>query len=112
MTNRVLSNTGIVEMPFRLIIYGPCVNPVIYISNHAYQVNCSVESGEHLIIDSSEKTIQLVSNHGIISNKFAQRNKESYIFQKIPAGSNNITWDGSFGFDITLFEERSEPRWT
>jgi alginate O-acetyltransferase complex protein AlgI len=34
------------------------------------------------------------------------------VFEKIPSGNNIVVWDGNWGFDITLFEERSEPKWT
>ena len=45
-------------------------------------------------------------------SKFSDRNRDDYIFEKIPSGSNDVSWDGAFGFDVTLLEERSEPKWT
>lgn len=107
-----LNNTGFVASNFRLIIYGACSNPTINIAGHAYQVNCSVGSGEYLTIDSSTKKIYLTSKTGVVTNKFNDRNRDSYIFEKIPAGTNAVSWSGGFNFDVILLEERSEPKWT
>lgn len=107
-----VNNGGFVGSNFRLTIYGPCSNPAVYINGHKYQVNCDVAESEYLTIDSVTKKIYLTKNDGTIENKFGVRNKESYVFEKIPAGSNAVTWEGDFGFDVTTIEERSEPKWT
>ena len=110
MGNAKLNNTGFVPTHFRMIIYGACVSPVVYISGHAYQVNCEVASGEYLTIDSIKKTITLTALDGTITNVFNLRNRDSYIFEKIPPGQNSVIWVGDFGVDVTLLEERSEPK--
>ena len=110
--NHTLSNSGIASNNFKLIIYGPCNNPQIYIADHLYQVAAEIAQNEHLIIDSIEKTVTLFKNNAQTVNYFHLRNRESYIFEKIPPGDNAVTWSGDFGFDITLYEERSEPQWT
>lgn len=110
--NSEINNTGFVASNFRLNINGPCTNPVVHIAGHAYQVNCNVDAGEHLTIDSAEKTIVLTARDGTKSNVFNSRNKESYIFEKIPAGRNAVLWSGEFAFELVLLEERSEPKWT
>ena len=71
-----------------------------------------MEEGEYLTIDSTTKKIFLTKNDGTIINQFNNRNRDSYIFEKIPAGSNVVTWNGDFAFDVILLEERSEPKWT
>lgn len=111
MKGKSLNNTGFTGVNFRLIIYGAAVNPVIYIGGHCYQVDCQVEENEYLTIDSIAKTILLTKQDESVENHFHQRNRESYIFEKIPAGDNAVTWNKTFGFDIVLFEERSEPKW-
>ena len=35
-----------------------------------------------------------------------------YIFQPLPPGRHEIEWDGSFGLDLTWFEEEGEPPWS
>lgn len=107
-----LINDDFVATNFRLIIYGSCSNPRIFIGGHEYTINADVSSGEHLIIDSAEKTIVLVKSNGEKVNCFNKRSRDSYVFEKIPVGSSSVSWEGEFGFDITLLEERSEPKWT
>ena len=106
-----VNNTGFVAANFRLIIYGPCSSPAVYIDNHLYQVNCAVLDGEYLTVDSVTKKIMRTQNDGTSVNEFKNRNKESYIFEKIPAGVVPVSWEGDFGFDVVLLEERSEPKW-
>lgn len=110
-TQRVV-NTGFVASNFRLVIDGPCVNPLVTIGGNAYQVNVTVAAGQYLLIDSVEKTAALQSNDGTRTNVFNARNRDSYIFEKIPVGENVVAWSGDFNFEITLLEERSEPKWT
>ena len=88
------------------------MNPKIHIAGHTYEVNCEIGADEYLTIDSLDKTIVLKKNDGTTVNCFNLRNRDSYIFQTIPQGKNVVLWDNSFGFDVILFEERSEPKWT
>ncbi len=112
MTTRTVMNTGFVASNFRLVINGPCVNPSVYVAGHLYQVYCEVGEGEYLTIDSVEKTITLTTASGEKKNLFNNRNKNSYIFEKIPAGRQVVSWSGSFIFEVVILDERSEPKWT
>ena len=112
MRNKTLNNTGFVGTNFKLIIFGAAVNPAVHIAGHTYKVNCEVQAGEHLTIDSLSKTVILTRVDGTEVNEFNHRNRASYIFKEIPSGNNAVTWDGDFGFDVVLLEERSEPKWT
>lgn len=111
VTIKEVNNTGFVASNFRMIIYGACSNPAVMINGHTYQVNCDIPSGEYLTIDSASKKIFLTAIDGTTTNVFALRDRESYIFEKIAPGKNVVSWSGDFGFDITLLEERSEPKW-
>jgi hypothetical protein len=110
--NQKLNNTGFVPENFRMNIYGPCINPQITIGGHVYEVAKEFEANEYLTIDSIAKTITLTHTDGAVENCFNLRNKESYIFEKIPVGVNTVSGNAEFKFDITLFEERGEPKWT
>jgi len=112
ISSQNLNNTGFVGTNFRMIIYGACVNPSVYIAGHQYNVNCTVGAGEYLTIDSVNKTITLTGVDGTVTNMFNLRNRDSYIFEKIQPGSNTVTWEGDYGVDLILLEERSEPKWT
>lgn len=110
--NTDINNTGFVGTNFKMVIYGPAVNPMITIGGHVYQVNCTVPDNAYLTIDSTSKKIFLTENDGTVTNKFNDRNRDSYVFEKISAGRNPVAWSGDFAFDIILMEERSEPIWT
>lgn len=97
---------------FRLKIYGEATNPAIVIAGHLYEVNAVVGRGETLTIDSETKTITLTTANGVKVNMFDARNRDSYIFEPIPPGRSVASRQGTFGFDLTLIEKRSEPRWT
>ena len=96
---------------FRILIYGQTTDPVINIGGHRYAVNGSISAAETLLIDSLTKTITLTTAMGTKVNWFANRDRNSYIFQPIPAGMNIVSWIGTFGFDLTVIEKRSEPKW-
>lgn len=108
----VADNKGFSEADFELTIAGPCSYPDITIAGHHYQVDSELETGELLKINSLTRKIYKIRVNGEQVNQFHLRNRENYIFQKISEGSNVVTWDGSFSFWLTLYEGRSEPRWT
>lgn len=112
LLNKSLNNPGFMESHFRLTIYGACKNPTVTIAGHDHTVNVSMEANEYLTIDSMAKTIILTHTDGRKENCFNMRSRDSYVFQKIPSGVSTVLYNGEFKFDITLFEERSEPKWT
>lgn len=97
---------------FRITVYGAITDPAVVISGHTYKVNGTVESGETLVIDSLNKTITLNKADGQKVNWFDNRDRAEYIFEPIPKGENIVGWSGMFGFNLTVIEKRSEPRWT
>lgn len=97
---------------FKLKIYGEATKPSISIGGHTYAINGTIGNGETLLIDSLNKTITLTTATGNKVNWYDKRGRESYIFEPIPAGQNIVTWTGTFGFDLTVIEKRSEPKWT
>lgn len=107
-----INNSNFVASNFRLLIYGACTSPAIIIGNHTYKVNCTVNAGEYLTIDSTTKQIFITGIDGTITNVFNLRDRDSYIFEKIPVGASTVAWGGGYGFDLILLEERSEPKWT
>lgn len=96
---------------FKLRIYGAAVNPAVTIGGHVYSINGTIGAGETLLIDSLTKTITLTKSDGSKVNWFDYRSRESYIFEEIPSGQHTVIWNESFGFDLTIIEKRSEPRW-
>ena len=98
---------------FLITVYGPCTNPRITIGGNIYEVKTKLDTGEYLLIDSRAGTIYRVRVNGIKVNEFDSRNtEEGSVCKKIQPGYNLISWDGTFGFDLLLYVERSEPEWT
>lgn len=109
---KLLKNDGYFDTDFKMVIYGGCSNPQVIIAGHIYEVTCQIDTGEYLTIDSATKKIYKTKINGEIVNLFNSRNRDYYIFKKISPGHNSVSWSGMFGFDITLYTERSEPSWT
>lgn len=110
-------NSNYTASGFKMIIYGPCINPLIRIAGHIYELRTTLYDGEYAVIDSStryakDRKIVKVKTDGTEENLFNSKNNESSIWEKIPAGLSIVSWNGAFGFDIILFNERGTPRWT
>lgn len=112
LNNTYITNEHYTECNFHMNIYGPCVKPSVYIGGYEYHVDAILEAGERLEIDSAAETVTKVMNSGKRVNMFHYRSFGSTLFQPIQTGMQNIFWDGKFDFDIILFEERSEPKWS
>ncbi len=112
LNNTYITNEHYAECNFHMNIYGPCVKPSVYIGRHEYHVDAILEAGERLEIDSAAETVTKVMNSGKRVNMFHYRSFGNTVFQPIQTGKQNIFWDGKFDFDLILFEERSEPKWS
>lgn len=97
---------------FKMTIFGEAGNPRVSVNGHPYQVNVDLAANEYLIIDSRKNTVTKYLANGTTLNVFDKRNKAQSVFEPIPGGTLRLTWPGTFGFDLTLYEERSEPRCT
>lgn len=94
---------------FKMVIYGLAVNPRIVINGYPYILYATIPSGAYVIVDSKQRTIMLYKRNGQKMNIFDFRNKSDSIFEKIPAGNLDIVWNATFGVDLTIFREKSEP---
>ena len=107
-----VTNDHYADCDFKMIIYGPCINPAIRVNGHLYEVTATLYAGEYILIDSRDHTVYRYLIDGRTKNLFNWRNKESDLFQKIPSGRCAVSWNAAaFGFDLILFQERSEPTW-
>lgn len=111
MKNKQIVCDSIISNKFKLRIYGEATNPTITIADHQYMINGMIKAGETLLIDGLNKTITLMTAQGNRINWFNKRNRASYIFEPIQPGINDVRYNGSFDFDLTIVEERSEPKW-
>lgn len=96
---------------FEMTIFGPCVNPRILIDGYPYEVFDTLENNEYIVIDSRQNSVIKHLSNGTVQDLYDLRAKEESVFEPIPSGYLNLSWSGLFGFEITLYIERGEPRW-
>lgn len=107
---KTINNPSPFASHFRMILYGPSTAPpVLSIGSHRYGLTRGIADGCTVTIDSMEKTIYMHDEARQRYNWLNARIKEESIFELIPEGIAPFVWDGSFGFDLYIVEERSEP---
>lgn len=109
---RIINNDSFTECDFVMTIWGFVDNPSIMIGEHPYTVYTTVYEGERLVIDSAAGTVIKIGRLGEETNVYNSREKEHSVFQKIPPGVQSVSWFGTYGIDILIKDERSEPRWS
>ena len=97
---------------YEIMIYGPQINPVIYLDNQPIQVNVTLTNTERLQIVSngSVKTIKILTPSNQETDAFVYRDKEHSPFLEL--GQHTDLTYGQIRFDFTTIERRSEPTWT
>lgn len=118
-----LTVSAIAPCDFRLTVYGYAAKPSVYIAGNRYGVDVTVPSGGLLVIDSAKKrsmkgdSVVLYDKYGNAQDVFPKRVKGaegsgSYIFERIPSGAHDVTWDQGWGFSLDLIERRAALPWT
>ena len=106
--------------PLKFTIYGPAVNPAIRIDGNWYRVDLTISEGGYLVVDplAVPRAVTLVNADGSTVDAFSKARRGEglgggeYIFQPASAGTHEVEWDKSFGFDLTWYEEEGEPPWS
>ena len=98
----------------KITFYGPVTDPEITIAGNKYKVTGTLTSTDRLEADGREKTVLKIAGDGTVTNMFsaASRGSGAYIFEPIPPGSHEITWDTTFGVDVQWYDEVGEPPWS
>lgn len=104
-------NDNYADADFRMTIYGPAVNPSVTIGPNIYKVYTELSETDYLVIDTQERIVAQYDNVGTETKKFNSREKIYEIYAKIPPGIHGVYWPGGYGFDVTMYQKRSEPRW-
>ncbi len=107
-----IENGGPGPAEYRLTMYGAASNPYISIDGEIIGVSTILQDGEYLVLDSREHTVYRHTITGEKINLYNNRTKDRSIFEKIASGQHSVVWPGTFGFDLIIFEERSEPKWS
>lgn len=114
---RRLFSDSIAPFDFRIIFQGPAESPMLKVQARnevkTYQVFTKLEMGEYLAVDSYEKTIIKTKVNGEKINEFGKRDRNHYIFDKMPVNGGNsiIIFEPGSIVSITAYVERSEPKW-
>lgn len=117
-SNKHVNTGSIIPCKPRIVFYGAVTNPHITIAGNLYQVNGSLDSSSRIEIDARQKTVKKIAQDGTVTDMFADalrgsgENGGEYVFQSIPAGELEVTWDGSFGVDVQWYLEAGEPPWS
>ena len=106
--------------PLKFTVYGPAVNPAIRIDGNWYKVDLTIPEGGYLVIDplAVPRSVTLVNADGSTVDAFSKARRGEglgsgeYVFQPASAGTHEVDWDKSFGFDLTWYEEEGEPPWS
>ncbi|OUO92088.1 hypothetical protein B5F40_01775 [Gordonibacter sp. An230] len=106
-----VDNGGMFACDWLWRVYGPATSPYVRIGENLYKVNVDVPDGARLEVDTAEHTVRIVMADGTVEDAYAERERGgrgsgTYLFERIPAGTNRVTWDGSFFFDVVLRESR------
>ena len=96
-----------------IVFHGACEDPTLIAGGKVYRVYTALEEGEYLTINSIEKTIVKTKANGEKVNEFSRRDRENYIFEKMPAtdGRTLMQWQEGCIVSVRSFTERSEPKW-
>ena len=107
---KVVFNNSIESAMFKMIMYGPAVNPYTRIGKALYRVDIELKQSEWLIIDSRDRTVMHHKAAGFSVPVFNSREKAEGVFQPIPNGMNRVQETNCY-FDLTVYEGRSVPKW-
>lgn len=104
-------NDSIYDANFAIVFYGPASNPQVVIGGHSYTLYTTLTAGERAEINSRTKKITKYTVNGTEENVFHTRDKENYIFKKIPSGYLSVNKADALALDIVIYDERGEPTW-
>ncbi len=104
--------------PVSITVFGPASSPYVVIGGNTYRVNVDVPDGGYLEIDGIEKTVKVTDSQGAVTDAFGKAERGAgegggrYIFERVEPGTHDVSWDKSFGFELTIHEEEGERPWT
>jgi len=117
---KTISVDSLSPCEFELVVYGPATNPAVTINGIKHEVDCDVFDGSLLFINSMNAklgadaygaVIFTRDSTGGITNEYGKQSRTDDVLARIEPGENLITWNGTFGFDLTLYETRGVRPW-
>ena len=73
LANTGIINPGFYDSDFLLTIYGPVLNPIVYIGGNPYLVYTNLLQGERLEVNSLQGTVIKILNNGLSDDEFHYR---------------------------------------
>ena len=100
---------------FKMVCWGPASGISINIGGNLYKVDYAIRANQYMVIDSrpltpANRRAYVVSESGIITNVYDYRDPDYELFKPIPGGNVIINYSRSYGIDLTVYLERSEPK--
>lgn len=110
--NRLISDS-FVPFDFEIVFQGPVTDPQVICGGTVYRVFTTLEEGETLTVNSLSKKIYKTKVNGEVINEFSKRDRDNYIFNKMPATSGSTYIEHTEGTIVSIraYTERSEPKW-
>lgn len=110
--SRTIINEAYLDTDFQIIFYGAYSNPEVTIGGNLYKIHYALGADDYVVINSKYKTAILTHYNGEQVNMFPYRERGWNLFEKVKSGGNLIAKPNNLAVDITLYYERSEPKWT
>lgn len=106
-----VTNGGMFACDWLWRVYGPATSPYVRVGGNLHRVDADVPDGARLEVDTAEHTVRIIMADGAVEDAYSARGRGgrgsgTYLFERIPAGTSAVTWDGSFYFDAVLRESR------
>lgn len=110
--NYYIINPSPVPQDLKIVVMGGNAEPRVTIGSYLYHVATIPSSdSEGVRINTMTKEVILYTSGGGEENGFRYRDRDNYIFQKIPSGKSIFSVTPDTRTWVTLIEKRSEPRW-
>lgn len=111
MAGMMIYNQSYLPAPMRIVFYGPVVSPRVVVNGNVIGINTTLLGNEYAVIDQQMRQVYKVSSDGIKTNIFDSRIKNGLTYEYIKPGATQAGVTSETGVDITVIEQRSEPRW-
>lgn len=108
---KAIVNDCIEAANFQIAFYGPFTNPHVIVGGNIYRINTTLGIGERAVVDSRTKKITQISPIGEATNIFHLRDRNNYIFTKIPEGTLPVAKPKELAVEVMIYDERGEPDW-
>lgn len=115
-TKPAIINESYKSAPATIELWGAAEDATISIGGFTYQVYHEIPEGGKLVIDGFKKTAKVIDADGNETNVLDDRQglqvKGSgyYLFEEVPRGHNEVTWNPHNKLRITIHETRMEVK--